>query len=816
MRDFTRDLRFAVRGAVRHPGYAFAVVATLAVGIGANTAIFSVFNWVLFRPMPGVTRPHELITVRYQNPKFRDANFWVSHRDYADLRDGVPAFEIVAASQHLKMDVAADREAELLSAEVVTPNYLKLFGVTPMLGRDFMPSEEVPDAHAPAAIISARLWRRAFRADPAALGKLLTLDGRPFTVVGVAPAAFQGRSLVTLTDVWIPVGAYPTLQPRLFKGLLTSRQQSLFGDSFARLRAGTTLEQAQEQATALASNVPFGGRTTQSGRAQIGPVLTRGIGHGPLTEERLTTVFRLLMGAVGLLLLLACANAGNLLLARATGRRREIAVCQAIGASRLRIVRQQIAEALVLSIAAGGMGLALAVWLTSLFDGMTIVPSLPAIQAVGIDWRVCAFALLSSIGTALVFAAAPAMVSSRVDLQATLKDGVTSSRSGRRVLRGGLVATQVTVSVLLLVAAGLFMRTLQNLRAIDLGLEADRVVSLSVMPSRFGYTPERSQAYMRDLLDRLRQAPGVQSAAFTWTTPFSPNRNDVSFVPAEGRRVGAANTSVSPGFFKTMGIPFLAGRDFTEADANTDNDTFGFAIISRRLASELFPDGGAVGSRVPISYPKGKVVEIVGIVGDVRGRQLTAAPESWAYLPAKAMSWGTMQVRSSLPTPQTIATIREVARSVDPVVTPYDVEPFVAAIDRAISEPRLFAQLSGLFAAIGALLASVGIYGMMAGAVAERRKEFGIRLALGARASTVLALVLRTSVLLSVAGIVAGLSAAAGLRRVIEARLYGVTPLDPLTIAITVTAILALSVMASLVPALRAARVDPVRSLRVE
>jgi putative ABC transport system permease protein len=395
--------------------------------------------------------------------------------------------------------------------------------------------------------------------------------------------------VVTVTDVWIPVGAYPTLQPRFTQGLLTSRQQTLFGDSFGRLAPGATVARAQEQATAVGSHVAFAGRSAESGRPLIGPVLTAGIDHGVFAQERLTTIFRLLMGAVGLLLLLACANAGNLLLARATVRRREIAVCQAIGASRLRIVRQQLAEALVLSGASGVAGLALAVWLTAVFDGMTIVAALPAVRGVGIDWRVWAFASVLSIATALIFALAPAIVSSRVDLQSSLKNGVTSSRSGRRLLRGGLMTVQVTVSVLLLVAAGLFIRTLQNLRSIDLGLEVDGIVSLAVAPSRYGYDAQRAQAYVHDLLQRLRQAPGVESAAFTWTTPYSLNRNDTRFLAADDRKISAAATNVSRGFFQTMRIPIVAGRDFTDADIDSDNDKYGVAVISRRLATELFP-----------------------------------------------------------------------------------------------------------------------------------------------------------------------------------------------------------------------------------
>ena len=818
MRDFGLDLRVAVRGALRHPGYALAVIATLAIGIGANTAIFSVFNWVLFRPLPGVSKPDELVTVRYQRPKF-GGQYWIGHRDYAELRDRMTSFSGFAASAAMKMAVATGAESDRMDGEVVTPNYLAVLGVAPLLGRDFAAEEERPGSGTP-ALISRSLWRRGYGGTGDVLGKTITLDGKPFTIVGVLPAAFQGRSAVTVTDVWIPVGAYAVLQPSVAKTLLTSRRQTLFGDSFGRLRPGVTIAQAQAEATTIAETAPdiFNMTPKPGAKSTLRPVLTPRINLGNFAERRLDTIFRLLMGAVGLLLLLACANAGNLLLARASGRRREIAVCQAIGASRGRIIRQQLAEGLVLSLVAGAAGLLVAVGLTSIFDGMRILSSLPAIAGVSVDWRVCAFTLAVSMATGALFAVVPAIIGSRVNLQSSLKDGVTTSAGGRRLLRAGLVTFQVTVSILLLVSAGLFMRTLQNIRGLDLGLELDGVISLAVQPGRYGYTAERSAAYVAELLRQLRAAPGIDGAAYTWTTPFSDNRSDTSFVQGD-KKVGAATTMVSPDFFKTLRIPLVAGRDFTDADLERESETSGTAVISRSLAQQLFPSGGAVGGRVTLTYPVGKVVEVIGVVGDVRGQPVTDDPEPWAYHPAGNVEWpiwGTIQVRSSLPTAQAIETIRQVARSVDPLVMPYGVEPFGASVDRVLAEQRLFAKLSAVFATIGALLAAIGIYGMMAGAVSERRKEFGIRLALGAEGSRVLLLVLRSSLIVAACGVVAGLAAAVGLRRFIESRLYGVTPLDPLTLAAAVGGIVALAIAATMIPALRASRVDPVRSLRVD
>ena len=822
MRDLTRDIRFALRGLRRHPGYAAAVIATLAIGIGANTAIFSIFNWILFRPLPGVTDPQDVVTLRYQTAT-RDGNYFVSYRDYAELRDGLTAsFSGLAASAVRTMDLSTGTDTRRVDSEVVTHNYFSVLGVRVPLGRAFTRDEEHPGGPA-SVIISRTLWRDAYASDPNALGRTLLLNGRPFTIVGVTEEGFQGRSRVTATQVWMSMAAHARLQPpTAAPHLLTSRRNAMFGDAFGRLRVNTTIERAQAEAHALMAHLPdFANRTPTPGtRSGLIPVVYPGIGLDGTTHDRLTTVFRLLMGGVGLLLVLGCANAANLLLARATGRRREIAVCQAIGASRFRIIRQQLVEGFVLALAAGIAGLGLAAWLTWLFDGMRLVNFLPAIEGVRIDWRVCAFAVTSSLFTGIGFATAPAIAGSRVNLHDSLKDGITLSRGARRRMRGVLVVAQVTVSVLLLVAAGLFVRTLQNLRNIDLGLQRNGLVSFGIDPSRFGLNATRSEAYIRALLERLRATPGIEHASYTWTTSFSSSRGNLLFVrpDASGQQHLATQTMVSPGYFATMGIPIVAGRDFTDADVTADTNARGVVILSQRLAAQIFPNGTALGAELALPgwSPARKIVEVVGIAGDVRGRAVTREPERWAYLPATEPTWGTIQVRATLPPAQTIAAIRDVAKAIDPVVAPHDIETFGAAVDRALSEQRLFARMSSVFGVVAALLAGLGIYSMMAGAVSDRRKEFGIRLALGASAASVLALVLRSAALLGLAGTVAGLAGAAALRKVVEARLYGVTAVDPTTLAGAALAVMTLSIVASLLPAVRAARVDAVRSLRVE
>jgi putative ABC transport system permease protein len=817
MHEFARDLRLAARGAVRRPGHSLAVIATLAIGIGANTAIYSMFNWLLFRPVPGVHKPDQLVTIRFQYPQ-SPARMYVSYRDYADLRDGVAAFSGLAASSAQTVNVAtAEGDPQRIEAELVTTNYFSVLGAHPATGRDFAPEEEQPGNGSPTAIISQSLAQRLFRSGPAALGRSMTINGHGFTIVGIAPAGFRGRSLIASSEIWMPFGVHLQVLANA-SGMQTNRRRSIFIDAIGRLKPGETLEHANAQASATAASVPdFGGRTPGK-RGSLLPTLYLGLGHDTYALDRLVTIFRLLMGSVALVLLLACANAANLLLARATSRRREIAVCQAIGASRFRIVRQQLAEGIVLSFGGGIAGLFFALWLTSLFDGMRILSYLPAVTGVSIDWRVCAFTFAMAVGTGVLFAVVPALATSRLDLQSSLKDGLTSSRHGRPLLRGGLVTFQIAVSVLLLAGAGLFVATLNNLRAVDLGLDPIGVVSFWVDPAPQGYTPERTHAYFRDVLARLRAVPGVQAAALSWTTPYAPMRSELPFVRPESpeARLDAASNTVSADYFATMRIPLVGGREFSDADSSSDTDKSGVAILSEQLARKAFPRGDALGSHVTLAYPKEKSVEIVGIVGDVRGRPVTADPEPFIYVPTRFVGWGAVHVRSVLPFAQTAAAIRDVTRAIDPALPPYDLEPFGAGIERTISEQRLFARLSGLFASAAALLAAVGVYGVMATIVGERSREFGIRLALGARTATLLALVMGRAVLIAGIGIIAGVLGAFALGRALESRLFGVSGADPTTIAIACGTVLSLALAASLVPAIRAARIDPVTSLRSE
>lgn len=814
--DAGRDVRLAVRRAVSRPGYAVGVVGMLALGIGANTAIYSVFNWVLFRPLPGAANPSELVTIRFQ-PANREVQLFVSYRDYADLRDGIAGVTGVSASAPMAVDLAVPgvRDPRRTDAEIVTSNYFKVFGVTPAPGRDFSTADERPSNTPPAAIISRRLWRSLFDRDPSAVGRPLVINGQSFVVAGVTPAGFQGRSLVTATDIWLPMGAHPQLLHRNGPDVLTKRQNPVFGDAFARLRPGVSLAVVQAQAIAAAkSSGDFMG--SRGRRMSVEPVVYEGVGQETYAKARLAVMFNLVMGAVALVLLLACANAANLLLARALGRRREIALCQAIGASRFRIVRQQLIEGLVLASAAGALGLLIAAAITSLFDGMRLLSFLPAVSGVSLDARVLTFALLTSVATGVLFATAPAFLSSRVDLNASLKDGLTSSRSGRRVARATLATLQVAICAMLLVGAGLFIRTMNNIRAIDLGMRIDGVVTYAVNPPGHGITGARGHQYFRDTLDRLRAAPGVTSVAYSWTTPYLQMRDEETLTAEGGdRKVDVAANTVSPGYFDTLGIPLLAGRDFRD-DEVWREDGPAVGIVSERLARALWPAGnGGVGSRVVLEYPKGKVLQIVGIVGDVRGRPLTDEPEPYFYTPAD-QPWGRVHVRSSLPLAQTMASIRDVARDLNAALPPYELEPFSATIDRVLAEQRVLARLSGLFALLATVLAGMGLYAMMAGAVTERMREFGIRLALGARAGGLLHLVMRSALFVTIVGLAAGLVAALLASRFVASRLYGVAPHDPITLAAASALLIALALVATAIPAMRATRADPVRSLRTE
>lgn len=818
MRDSLRDLRLALRGLRRQPAQAAAIVITLAIGIGASTAMYSVFNSVLLRPLPGVERPEELVTIRFQ-PADRQASFWVSYPDYADIRDATPALTGLAASIPMAVDlsIAGARDPQRIESEVVTANYFDLLGVRPLPGRGFAPHEERPTADTPPAIISRRLWARLFEHEPTAIGREILVNGHAFVITGVAPTGFQGRSPVTTTDLWFPLGAHPQLMPR--DGALT-RDNRLFGDAIGRLRPGATVAIVEEQAVAAAAaSHDFMNRSGRS--ISIKPTVSPGAGIDTFAQVRLTTMFGLVMGGAALLLLLSCANAANLLLARASARRREIAVSQAIGATRFRIVRQLLADGVVLAAVSGAVGLALAVWLTSLFEGMRLISFLPAVEEIALDRRVVLFTMVVSIGTGLFFSIVPALVSSRVHLTSALKSGQGASRGGRSFLRGGLAMVQVAISVLLLTTAGLFVQTLGNMRSLELGMNAEGLTTFSITPSRYGYNTLRSREYMRETMGRLAAVPGVQSVGFGWTTGFLPMRGERQFRVQGGTEKvwSVAANQVSSTFFSTLEIPLIAGRTFTPAEAEealAAPKSGGVAIVSERLAREAFPNGSALGGRLVMEYPKGEIVQVVGVVGDVRGRPISDDPEPWIYLPADSVGSGRVFVRTSMAQSAAAESVRDVVRAINPLMPPYDLEPFRASIDRMLTEQRVLARLSTLLAAVAALLAAIGIYAMMAGAVGERMREFGIRLALGARTGSVVRLVLRHALVVITLGLAAGLGAAALTTQAISSRLFGITALDPWTIGGACVTLATLALAATLLPALRATRADPVTALRAE
>jgi predicted permease len=818
MRDSLRDLRLAIRGLRRAPWQAAAIVATLAIGIGASTAMYSVFNSVLLRPLPGVERPSELVTIRFQ-PASRQGSYWVSYLDYADIRDGTPGLVGLAATSPLAVDLSipSARDPQRIEAEVVTANYFDLLGVNPVPGRGFASHEERPTAETPVAVISQRLWARLFNQDSAAIGQEVLINGHSVVIAGVAPRGFQGRSPITATDIWFPLGAHPQVMPSA--GPLT-RRNNIFGDAIGRLRPGVTAAIAEEQAVAAArASHDFMGRRGQP--ISLQPTVSPGVGHDTHSHTRLTTMFRLVMVGAGLLLLLACANAANLLLARASVRRREIAVAQAIGASRFRIIRQLLADGMVFAVISGAAGLAVAVGLTSLFEGMRLITFLPAVESIVMDRRVVFFTMAVSLGTGLFFSIVPALASSRVHLTSALKSGQGASRSGRGVLGGGLVIVQVAVSVLLLTTAGLFVQTLGNMRNLDLGLKAEGLTMFSVSPSRHGYNVTRSREYIRETMRRLVMVPGVESVGFGWTTSLIPMRAEQRFRVEGGAdtQFTVASNSVSSTFFSTLRIPLISGRTFTPAeaeDATSGAQAERVAIVSERLAREAFPNGTAIGGRLVLDFPKGHILNVVGVVGDVRGRPISDEPEPWIYLPADDVGNGRVFVRTSMAEAVVATSVRDVVRAMNPLMPPYDLEPFSASLDRVLAEQRVLARLSTLLAAVAALLAAIGIYAMMAGAVGERMREFGIRLALGARAGSVVRLVLRQALWVIALGLGAGLGAAALTTQAIASRLFGVTPLDPLTVAAACILLAVLALVATVLPALRATRADPVTALRTD
>lgn len=816
-----QDLRFAARSLTRRPGFTAVVVLTLALGIGANATIFSLVNGVFLRPVPGVRDPGGIVEIFGSSS--RDANAGgfrgylpMSWPTLRDVRERASTLEDVYVYTIFPASLVAGNEPERVMAGYVSGSFFDLLGVRPALGRTFAPEEGEAGGGAPVAVLSHGFWERRFGGEPDVVGRTVTLNTRPYTVIGVAPERFRGTSTLFGPDLWAPL---PMIADIPVWGPLWENRSVRMFFAGARLEAGRSLAEARAELEAIGARI-----------AETYPdeVRERSIEAVPLSEAAVSPNMRgallgagtVLLAMVTLLLAIACINVANLLLGQALGRRREMAIRRSVGAGRGRLAAQLATESVVLFGLGGALGVALSLQAQRILAGlrMPIFFGFEVSLDVRPDARVLAFAAAVTLTCALLFGMLPAWRAARGDVSSELREGdVRAGRSASGWLRGGLVVAQVALSLVALVGAGLFARSLQAARSADPGFEPAGLAMVSVDLGAQRYGAEEGRLYYRRAVDRLESVPGVASAAVGELRPLTAgplrrvlHEDEPRDDPSLGHMVRTG--SVSPGYFATMDIPLVQGRGFLPSD---DEEAPDVAVVNRRLVELFWPDGDPLGRRLQIGL-EAEAVEVVGVVPTGKYGDLAEDPQPALYRPVAQLypPTATLFVRGRDGAPPPLPAARRAVQDLDAALPLFDVEPAEALLGRALWEDRAVALLLGVFGLVGMLLAAVGIYGVVAASVRERTREMGLRIALGARSGSVLALVLGRVLALSLAGSILGLAAAALLTRPLGSLLYGVGVADPLTFGGVAALLLAVALAAGYLPARRATRVDPMVALR--
>jgi putative ABC transport system permease protein len=802
MGDVIQDLRYGLRMLARYPGFMAAAVLTLGLGIGANTAIFSAVNAVLLRPLP-YQNPSRLVRVWATNVKNPSPHDVASYPDFTDWRNQNHSFQQLAAYSGRSYNLTGGDHPERLNGERVSSNLLGVLGVAPALGRDFLPQEQ-QSGRGHVVLLSDALWRSHFAADPKIIGKSVKLNDESYTVIAVLPPQFRFPP-----DQHIALLVPLEPDPSRGHGFL-----SVVG----RLRPGVKLVRAQAEMSAIALRLQREYPKNDKGVGiELQPMQASYVGE-------VRSALLILLGAVGFILLIACANVANLFVGRAAARIRELAVRASLGAARSRLVRQLLTESLLVGVTGGSLGLLLGAWgLETLLALLSRNFAIPLVEHLTIDRWVLAFTLLVSLLTGLVSGLAPALGASRVDLNESLKQGgrSLSGSLGRNRLRSALVISEVALALVLLSGAGLMVKSFALLTRVNSGLHPENVlaVNLSLRSARYSHTATRA-ALMQAMLHRVSSLPGVQSAAVAADVPLTDNTDALGFSiegqpdpPGRGR--DARFNIVGPGYFRTLGIPLLAGRDFTELDAESAPRV---VLVNRVMVRAFWPHVNPIGQRITTDHKTW--FTIIGVAGDVRqlGLQSESEPEVYVSYLQDPYLWPylTMLIRSGSDPLKSYSTVEQAVWSVDhelPVSNPITMDQVRS---NSIAQPRVTALLLGLFAALALTLACVGIYGVIARAVTERTHEIGVRMAIGARRVEVFRLVIGQGLVLALVGVGLGLAGAFAVTRVLANLLYDVRPTDPLTFSAVSLLLMALAAMASYVPARRATEIDPMVALRHE
>ncbi|HKB07252.1 MAG TPA: ABC transporter permease [Candidatus Polarisedimenticolia bacterium] len=821
METVMQDVRYGLRMLFRNPAFTLVAVLSLALGIGANTTIFTLVNTVLLHPVP-VRDPGSLAMMFMtdeQNKNNQFNLFQISHLNYNDYRDQNEVFSGTAAWLTAPINLSGGGEPEQIAGDLVSGNFLSLLGVSPALGRDFLLEEDKVDGASPVAILGDRLWKRRYASDPAIVGKSITLNGQSFNVVGVTPPGFQGINTIGGPDLWVPMAMHGQILSGFFAENYNERRALLF-NVIGRLKPGVTIQQAEGSLRTIAARLEKEYPEPNKGRSvTLLPMAQATV--NPNLRRLFVMAGGLLMTVVGLVLLIACANVANLLLARATARRKEIAIRLSMGAGRWRLVRQLMTESVVLALLGGCAGLLVAFWARDLVMASRPPQFFFGQVDLSLDTRVLVFTLLVSVATGVVFGLVPALQASRSNLVVELKERTgQSGRSGARFnFRSVLVVAQVALSLVSLIGAGLFLRSLRNTERIDPGFDAKNLLTVQFDLGAQGFDRTRGEDFHRRILETARAIPGVRAAALSANLPMGGGFGRTVFPEGQEAATGAAGqftnaNEISVGYFDALGIPLRHGRDINDMDRDGAPRV---VVINEAMAKQFWKGQDALGKRFKF-FGDQEYRQVVGIVGDTKIFTLGEDAQPQAFIPVLQQFNPTMtlNVRTQADGETLLPTLRREVQALQPTMPLTNVQTTDELLRQVLWAPRMGAALLGIFGLIALTLAAIGIYGVMSYSVNQRTVEFGLRMALGARPSDVLGLVLRQGMLLVACGLLIGVVTAFFASSLISALLVGMSATDPITFLLISLLLAAVAALAGYVPARRATRVDPMVALRYE
>jgi predicted permease len=820
MENLIKDTRYALRMLLRSPGFTLVAIMALGLGIGANTAIFSVFNGMLWRPL-SVKHPDELVVIAAKGT-IADFPNNLSYPDFLDYRELKAAFSDMLACAPSPLNIGSAGRPERAWAELVSGNYFSMLGVEAVRGRMFAPEEGWVLGKDPVLVLSYKYWQRRFGGDPKVVGQIIQVNQQAFTVIGIAPDSYRGAYYFLEPDLYVPLTAISLLQPNDADLLNRRNAESL--RVLARLQPGVTPQQAVAAAAPIDHRLEQQFPDIRKGQKLV-VIPELDARPEPGLGGFMSTAVAVFMALVGLVLLIACANVANLILARANGRRKELATRTALGASRWRMMRQLLTETILLALGGGIAGLALARWAAWGLMSIQIPGDVPVkLFDLRMDWRIFSYSLLIALATGLVAGLVPALQASRTDLADTLKAGGRSggASTGHHRFRNALVIAQVAVSLLLLACAGFFIRSFQNSAHEDMGFRVDHTLMASFDLGLQGYKEERGQQFYKELRDRVKSLPGVRDAAVTSFIPMGYD-NELMNVFPESEAVDSKRATqssffdmVQPSYFRAAGVPVIEGREF--ADTDTKNSPL-VAIVNEAFAKKIWPGQSALG-KVFRTAKDGPPIQVVGLTRTGKYLYLYETPQMFAYFPVSQRynSQATLMVYTEDDPRKLAEAVREQVRNLDAALPLYGVNTMETHVQygKPLLPARIGAMLVGAFGLLGLVLASVGVYGVVSYSVSQRTQEIGVRMSMGAQRGNVLALVLRQGMSMAGIGTAVGIVLAFLLFRGLHSMLYGVRSTDFVTLSSVSALLLAIAFVASYVPALRATRVDPVVALREE